>query len=333
MMERLHRLTAVFGPAGREQKVAELLQELITPHVDQVATDRFGNLMALRRGRPGAKRVMLSANMDSVGALALKISEKGMIGLTPVGNLKVQSCIGQRVVWASGAVGILQHEPGEPKDLDFRKLWCDVGASSRAEAEEAVRMGDLCVLTGELQEMGDLVAGPNLDNRAGCAVLLEVASHLTESEHDVIFTFASQGAVGNRGAAAAAFGAEPDVAFALDASTAGDVPGGPRTEVRLGGGPVLRLKDASFMPHVNLAGEVRSVAETHSIPLQTEILAAGAGVHTDASGIGLSRHGVPTAIIGLPVRYRGTAAEMINRRDLYGVADLLLKLLEAPLSL
>ena len=332
MMERLHRLAAVFGPSGREEKVAAVLRELIEPHVDEVGIDRLGNLVAVRKGRPGGKRVMLSANMDSVGALALKISEKGMIGLAPVGNLKVQSAIGQRVVWSSGAVGILQHEPAEPKDLDFRKLWCDVGASSRAEAEAAVRMGDLCAFVGELQELGDMVAGPNLDNRAGCAVLLEVAGDLTDCEHEVVFTFTCQGAVGHRGAAAAAFGAEPDLSLVLDASSAGDVPGGPKTEVRLGGGPVLRLKDAGFMPHALLSQEVQSVAAEHSIPLQTEILTAAAGVHTDATGISLARTGVPTAIIGVPTRYRGTAAEMVNRRDLYGAADLVRKLLQKPLG-
>lgn len=333
MMELLHRLTAVWGPAGREHKIAGVLHELITPYADEVRTDRFGNLIAVRRGSGKGKRVMLAAHMDTVGGLALNVSEKGLVYLAPVGDLKVHHALGQRVVWGSGAAGVLQHEPAdEPKDLDFKKLWCDIGAGTKDETLENVRLGEMCTLVGELQQMGDAVVGPALDNRAGCAVLIKVAEHLIESEHDVIFAFTAQGELGPRGAGTAAYGIDPDMAFVIDVASAGDVPRGPRVEMKLGGGPALKLKDGAYMAHQGLGDLVRKVAGEFAIPLQTEVLPSGSG-HNDAQVVSVAGQGVPTAVIDLPGRYRGTGAEMVNLRDLHGAVDLVLKLVGSPLEL
>ncbi|MDB4897356.1 MAG: endo,4-beta-glucanase [Firmicutes bacterium] len=332
LLDRLHRLAAVWGPPGREHKVAEALQEMIKPHVDEVRTDPFGNLIAVRRGRPGARRVMLAAHMDTVGAIALNVSDKGLIHLGAVGDFKAHNAIGQRVVWGSGAVGVLQHEQvGDPKEIDIKKLWCDIGSSSREDALAHVRLGDMCTLVGELQQMGEAIVGPGLDNRAGCAVLVELAEHLTETDHEVIFAFTSQGEVGPRGAGTAAFGAAPDMAFVVDVAAAGDVPGRPRVDVKLGQGPALKLKDGNYIAHHGLSELVRHVANEHQVLLQTEIV-AGPGGHTDAQVVSVAGQGVATAVLDIPARYRGTAGEMVSMRDLHATADLVIKLLRSDLS-
>lgn len=330
MMERLHRLTAAWGPAGREQRVAELLQEMIAPFADEVRTDRFGNLLAVRRGSGQGLRVMLSAHMDTIGAIATEANEQGLIRVAPVGGLRTQNAMGQRVVWGGGVVGVLQHEPvADVKEIEFKRIWCDIGASSRAEALENVALGDICTLVGDLQAMGDLVAGPGLDNRAGCAVLLQVAEYLEGSEHDLLFAFTCQGQVGPRGSGVAAYGLSPDLAITVDLTPA-EVPGGPQRGVNLGGGPALKLKDGGFMAHLPLAELVQQTAADFSIPLQIEIGSSPDGQH-DAQTIAQSGQGVPTAVIDIPVRYGGTAVEAVNVRDLHGAADLLLKLLGSPL--
>ncbi len=332
LLERLHRLAAVWGPSGREHRVAEAISEMIRPFVDEVRTDRFGNLIAIRRGKEGGRRVMLSAHMDVTGAIALNISDKGLIHLGAVGDLKPQHAIGQRVVWGSGAVGVLQHEPVEsPKDLSVKKLWCDIGATSKAEAEESVRLGDMCVLVGELQQLGDVIVGPGLDNRAGCAVLVEVAERLGDVAHEVAFVFTAQGEVGPRGAGTAAFGVDPELAFVVDVAPAGDIPRGPRVDVKLGDGPALKLKDGRYMAHGPLSDLVREVAVEHGIPLQTEIVASLES-RTDAQVVSIAGQGAPTAVIDIPGRYRGTGAEMVSAADLSATADLLVKLLESPLA-
>jgi len=332
LVERLHRLAAIWGPSGREHKVAEVIREMITPYVDEVSTDKFGNLIATKRGTAGGKRVMLAAHMDTIGAVALNVSDKGLIYMAPVGGFKAHHAIGQRVVWGSGVVGVLQHEPADDaKDVDFRKLWCDIGATSKEEALENIRLGDMCVMTGELQQMGDAMVGPALDDRAGCAVLLEVAEHLGACAHDVVFAFTCQGEIGPRGAGAAAWSIDPALAFVIDVASAGDVPKGPRVDVKLGGGPALKLKDGSYMAHQGLTDMVRQVAMDGVIPVQTEIVASPGG-HNDAQVVAVAGQGVATAVIDIPARYRGTAAEMVHVRDLHATADLLMRLLGSPLE-
>lgn len=332
LQEHLHRLTAIWGPAGREYKVAAALEEAIRPYVDEVHTDAVGNLIAVRKGRPGGKRVMLTAHMDTPGALALEVSTEGLIHLAPVGDLKAHHLVGQRVVWGSGVVGVIQHGAVDaPKELTFQKLWCDIGASSREEALDNVRLGDMCTLVGELQQMGDdLISGPNLNNRAACAVLLEVAEHLDETPHEVAFVFTTQGSLGPRGAGPAAYGLKPDAALVVETAPSGGLPGGPRVQVRMGEGPALKLKDGAFMAHWPLSELVRSVAETDGIPLQTEINPDL--VRTDAQAISSCGWGVPTAVLDLPARYIGTAGEMVSLRDLMAAADLLMKLVQNPLA-
>ncbi len=330
MLERLQRLTSVWGPSGREQKVAAMLSEMIAPFVQEVRTDRYGNLIARREGVAGGKRVLLVAHMDTPGAVAINVSDKGLIYLAPIGGLKPFAAIGQRVVWGSGITGVIQHEPvEEAKEVEFKRLFCDIGATSREEALENVSLGDLCTFVTDLQQLEDLIVAPGLDNRAGCAVLLEVAEHLVETDHEVIFAFTCHGEVGPRGAGAAAYGVEPDLAFVVDTTPSGDLPRAPRVAVRLGGGPALKLKDGGYMAHQGLSGIVRSVAEAQSIPLQIEI----SGGQSEAQVVSAAGQGVPTAVVDIPLRYRGTAGEMINLRDLYGSADLLLKLLDQSLTL
>jgi endoglucanase len=312
--------------------VAEALQELIKPHVDELRRDPFGNLIAVRRGSPGARRVMLTAHMDTIGAIALNVSDRGLIYLGPVGDFKAHNAIGQRVVWGSGVIGVLQHEPeSDPKEIDMKKLWCDIGATNLEQALANVSLGDMCTLVGDLQQMGDYIVGPALDNRAGCAVLLEVAEHLKETAHEVIFAFTSQGEVGPRGAGTAAFGAAPDLAFVVDVTAAGDVPKGPNVAVKLGQGAALKLKDGNYMAHHALSELVRHVANEHHLPLQTEIV-AGPGGHTDAQVVSISGQGVPTAVLDIPARYRGTAGEMISLHDLHATAALVMKLLKHDLT-
>ncbi|MFZ5813831.1 MAG: M42 family metallopeptidase [Bacillota bacterium] len=330
LLDRLQQLTAIWGPSGRERKVAEALAEMITPFVDEVKMDRLGNLLAIRRGTGEGRRVLLTAHMDTPGALALNVSEKGLVYLAPVGGLRAHHAIGQRVVWGSGLVGVLQTEYlEEAREVDFKRLFCDIGATSREEALENLSLGDACAFVGELQLLEDLVVGPGLDNRAGCAVLVEVAEHLGETAHDLTFAFTCHGESAVRFGGLAAHGVEPDLALVVDGGQAGDVPKAPRLGGRLGGGPALKLKDAGYVAHHGLAALVQSVAEEQAIPLQVEISQTG----SEGQLLTSAGRGVPTAVIDLPVRYRGTANEMVNLRDLHGAADLLLKLLHNPLEL
>jgi len=333
VIETLHRLAAVWGPSGREQKMTAVITDALTPLVDEVWSDRYGNVIGKRKGRPGGHKVMLISHMDTSGALAFNITETGLIYLAPIGGLKVHHAIGQRVVWGGGAVGVIQHEPtDEPRDLDFRKLWCDIGAATKDEVMDSLRVGDMCTLSGDLQQMGDLLCGPGLDNRAGCTALLAVAEHLDSSAHEVYFAFTCQGQVSARGAGPAAFGIDPAIAFVLDFAAGGDGPKAAKSHAKLGKGPAIKLKESNFMAHQGLADLIQTVADQHSIPLQV-VVGGAEPAQTEGLVVSIAHGGVRVGLIEIPGRYRGTAGEMVNIRDLHGTVDLLLKLLSDPLDL
>lgn len=329
LRERVRELAPLWGPSGREQRVCDAIKAQIAPFVSEVRTDGFGNLLAVRKGKEGGRRVLLAAHMDTPGAIALNVSDKGLIYLAPVGGLKVHCAVGKRVVWGSGAAGVLQYEHvDDPKELSFKKLFCDIGARSKEEALERVPLGDMCTLAGTVEAWGDLLVGPGLDNRLGCAVLLEVAERLGDTPHTVVFAFTSQGEVAPRGASVAAFGAEPDLAILVDSAVSGDQPGVRQLTTRLGGGPALRLKDSGFVAHRGLAERIAAAAGAAGIGLQRCVSPTGSEGWTVAS-VG---PGVPTAVIDIPVRYPGTGAEMADIRDARGAVELLLGLLGGPLT-
>ncbi len=333
MIEILHRLAAIWGPSGHEHKIAAVIAEALAPLVDQVWTDRYGNVIGKRNGAVGGHKVMLVSHMDTSGAMALNIAESGLIYLTPIGGLKVHHAIGQRVVWGTGAVGVLQHEPtDDPRELDFKKLWCDLGASTRQAVAENLRLGDMCTLSGDLWHMGELLCGPGLDNRAGCAALMAVAERLEHPRHDLYFAFTCQGQVSARGAGPAAFGINPDLAFVVDFATGGDGPRAARSHAQLGKGPVLKLKEANFMAHQGLVDLIQGVATQHSIALQV-VVGGTESSQTEGLAVSTAHGGIPVGLLEIPGRYRGTAGEVINIGDLHGTVDLLLKLLSDPLDL
>lgn len=337
MKETVTRLVSLWGPPGHEQDVAAAIRGLVEPHVDEVRTDAMGNLLAIRvAARPGGKRVMLVAHMDTMGGMVVNIGENGLLSCAGAGGFTAHGALGHRALFGRGIRGVIQHEPiDDPKEIDLKRLWVDIGATSRAEAESLVALGDMFTVEAPAIDLGDRLVAPGLDNRAGCAVLVEVARHLQDPPHEVCLVFTAQGEVttggGPRGAQAAAFGVSPDLALVVDVSPVGDTPSAPKVETRVGIGPGLKLKDGQYIAHEGVKSLLLRVADENAIPLQREILPAGQG-HSDAQVLVSSGQGIPTGVITIPARYKGTAGEMVSLRDMHGAVDLLLKVLGGPIA-
>lgn len=355
--ELIRNLTEAFGPSGQEEQVRELIASLMRPHVDGVRTDALGNLICTRgarrvgtaggpaatAGRPGAagtataeagagggKKVMLAAHMDEIGIIVTHIDDKGFLRFGTIGGVMPHRCLGQRVVFANGTVGVFGHEKlDDPKDLKFEKMFVDIGASSRAEAEEKVRIGDAAAFTRPLERAGNRLVAKAMDDRIGCAVLVEVARRLGTSPHEVYFVFTVQEEVGLRGARTAAFGLAPDVAIAVDITLTGDTPKAETMEVSLGKGAAIKVKDASLICHPGLRRSLEETARAHGITYQLEILERGG---TDAGAMQLTREGVPAGVISVPCRYAHTPSEMVDEGDVEACIELLVKALEGPLE-
>ncbi|HAI21192.1 MAG TPA: aminopeptidase [Clostridiales bacterium UBA8153] len=331
MKELIRELTQAFGPSGSEAPVRETIDTLIRPLVKEVRTDALGNLIAFRPGTGSGKRVMLAAHMDEIGVIVTAIDDKGFLRFSNIGGVNALALIGTRVVFAGGAAGVIGSEPvDELKDLKLEKLFIDVGASSRAAAEKQVGIGDMAAFHGPFQDLGDRVVAKAMDDRIGCAILVQALRELQDSPHHLIAVFTVQEEVGLRGARTSAYGAEPDVGIALDVTRVGDTPKSRTMEVSMGKGAAIKVKDASLICHVGLRRHLVEVAKAHQIPYQLEVLERGG---TDASSIQMARSGVPAGVISIPSRYIHTPSEMVDMADVRSCVQLVVKTLEGPIDL
>lgn len=336
--EILSQLTAVDGPPGSESRVAELVESLTRDLVTEVRRDALGNLIAYRRGAAEAPgRIMLAAHIDEIALVVTKV-ERGFLHIAGIGGVDPRSVVGQEVIvypsgpgserYPSGLPGYVGSRPPHLLSEDERKkvvplkdLRVDLGLPASTLDGKMVRVGDRIVVRGPYCELlNGRVATKALDNRASVAVMLGALGYLANMAHtwDVYAVATVQEEVGVRGATVAAFSVEPDLAVALDV-TFGDTPGVNSGETfpqdhgpTIGWGPNL---------HPGIVRQLKSLAGDIEIPYSIEPLPGNSG--TDAWAIQVSRSGIPTGLLSVPVRYMHSPVEMVVLTDLDRTARLL----------
>ncbi len=332
MQELLRQLCELYGPSGSEGAVRQALQELVADVAAQTRVDALGNLIVrARAGTEGGKRVMLAAHMDEIGLVVSHIDEKGFLRFAQVGGLYALTLMGQRVRFASGQIGVIGLEPVDSKnEADLPKMYVDIGAGSREEALKLVRVGDTAGMDRQFALANGRAVCKAMDDRAGCAILVEVLRSLQRSPHDIYAVFTTQEEVGLRGATTSAYGVDPQVAVAVDVTGTGDTPEARPMAVALGKGPAIKVMDGGMLAHAGLKDLLIATAEAHQIPYQREVLTGGT---TDARAIQTSRSGVPAGTVSIPTRYVHTASEMVDMADVANAVRLLVALLEGPIDL
>jgi endoglucanase len=305
---------------------------MVADLASQSRVDALGNLIVrAKAGTEGGKRVLLGAHMDEIGLIPNHIDENGFLRFTRVGGVRPHTLLAQRVRFSTGLRGVIGVEPiASPKELGFPKLYIDVGASDREEAEGLVQVGDLACMDREFTLAHNRAVGKAMDDRAGCAVLVEVLRALQSSPHDVYVVFTAQEEVGLRGATTSAYGIDPDVAIAVDVTGTGDTPEARPMAVSLGKGPAIKVKDGGMLAHPGVKDLLIQTAEANQIPYQREVLTGGS---TDARAFQTSRSGVPAGAVSLPCRYIHTTSEMVDLGDLSDAVRLLVAFVEGPIDL
>lgn len=334
MLNLMKTLTAVRGISGYEKAVSDKLMMTAAPLCDRVYNDALGSLIAYRQGSAPEnerRRIMLCAHMDEIGFLVTMIDDSGFVRVAPVGGINTVAAAYTNVVFGNGVKGILVPESGTAvSDLKVEKLYVDIGAKDRREAERKVKIGDFCALEGSLTRLcGRRIAGRPLDDRIGCAVLCKIAEQLKgrEVRDDVYFVFSVQEEVGLRGAGSAAYGIRPDAAIVYDVTLTGDGIGAKPMACVVGGGAAIKLKDRSLICDRPFADELAQTAKESGIKTQFEILLAGG---TDTAAIQISGAGVKVAALSVPCRYVHTGVEMIDLTDAEACADLTVAWLTRP---
>lgn len=325
LVNLLQKLSLAPGPPGMEDAVREIIAAELEGHVDRVEVDALGNLIAVKEGnRP--VRVMLDAHMDEVALMVRSLRKDGFINFIPLGGVDPAVLLAQRVVVhgrrgpVPGVIGAKPRHVMTEEELkkrpEIKSLYIDVGATSDEELlSMGILPGSFVTFDVSFQTSGDLVIGKAFDDRIGCLVLLEVLKSLPEDAPTVYAAFTVQEEQGLRGATVAAYRIDPEVAFALEGTIAADTPGVPEGEhaTKLGSGPALRVMDASMLTQRRVLEFMMNVAERVGVPYQLQ-LSPRSG--TDAGRIHLTRKGVPTGVVSVPVRYIHTPSSVAKLSDI-----------------
>ena len=338
----LQQLSDAFGVAGFEDEVRAKIKELVSPYGDEVKTDTLGNLFATRKGKNNFT-LMLDAHMDEIGFMVKWIDESGYLRFSPIGGWDERIVPSHQVVILTrsgkkryGVIGstpphILKDEERK-KPIPLEDMFIDVGASSRQEAADmGLRIGDPLTIHYPFTELRDgYVVGKALDDRAGCAVLIEAARRLAETalEITLVFSFVVGEEVGLRGARTAAYQINPDVALALEGTIGADVPGisEERQPVRLGRGPAITVADRTIIVSRSMVKALERVAEEGSIPYQYKLPIIGG---TDAGAIHLTRAGILTGVVSVPCRFVHSPNSTLRLNDLENTVRLVTRFTEA----
>ena len=333
----LKRLVETPSPSGFEEANAQHFRDYVAPFADEVHTDRHGNVIAAVNPK-GETRIMLSGHIDEIGFLIHHIADEGFCYFRPIGGHDTVVIVGQRVVvhTAKGPVpGVIGKKPihlltPEEREkggkVEYHDLWIDLGATGGKDevAESGVQIGD-CVTyaVGYTSLLGDRITARALDNRIGAWVVAEALRRVKDLHPQAaVFAVASvQEEIGLRGARTAAYGIDPHIGIAVDVSFATDFPSMDKrkvSELKLGKGPgILRGANANR----RLADHLVKTATDAEIPYQLSINPAGTG--TDANAIQVSRAGVTTGLVDIPLRYMHTPCEMVSLSDADNAAELL----------
>jgi putative aminopeptidase FrvX len=330
MKKLLKTLTEVFGPSGYEDAVRNVILEEVKSLADEVSVDALGNLIVRKKPSAGAKpakKIMLAAHMDEIGIIASHVDKKGFVRFTSVGTTFGRYTLGARVRFLNGVTGVVGYDRLEEIDnwLPINKMYIDVGATSRENCP--VKVGDIGAFERSFIEMGDRLVAKSLDNRAGVVVLIETLRALKSTSNDLYFVFTTQEEVGTRGAGAAAFGINPDIGIAVDVTPTGDTPNSLKMVMELGKGPCVKFRDVGMISDPRVVDWMIQTAEKAKIPYQREVLLIGS---SDAKEIQISRAGVMTGALSIPVRYVHSASEMVDINDLKNSVKLLTAMLSKP---
>lgn len=331
MKSLIQKLVETLGPSGYEKSVRDLVRAEIEPFADEIRQDALGNLLA-RKGRqsPDGLRVMLSAHMDEIGVIATHIDEKGFVRFTTIGGVNPLTCLGGRVRFIGGALGVIGVEKLENRDRtpSFDRLFIDVGATGRQDCP--VRIGEVAGFERPFMDLGNRLVAKAMDDRIAVAIQIEAMKALKDTPHEVSFVFSVQEEVGLRGAQTAAFGVDPQVGISVDVTGTGDTPLAAKMEVALGKGPAIKVRDGRMLSDPRIIEAMVAAAGRRGLPYQYEILEGGT---TDATAIQVTRSGVPAGCVSIPCRYIHSPSEMVDFNDVQNAVSLLVELLSKPIVL
>ncbi len=314
------------GISGFEYRISDKIAELFMQYADEVKTDALGNVIAVKEcGKPNAPKIMIEAHMDEIGLIVTSVTDDGFLTFAPVGGVDERTLPSTEVTVhgrhdLKGVIGIKPASMLESgKTVKIKDMAIDIGFGGE-KARSLVSVGDSITLAQSVGKLGKKqFSGKSLDDRASVAALITVMKKLQNADlhADVYAVAAVQEEVGCRGAKTAVYGINPDLAIAVDV-THGITPDNSDNAFKVGEGLTISVGPNI---HPKMAQRLFDTAEKYGIKAETEI--DGGNTGTDAWVMQVSRAGVPTALLSIPLKYMHTSVETLALSDAKAVAKLI----------
>jgi len=325
--EILKQLVLQTAISGREEKMSFFIKDLFSELCDEVYVDSFFNVTGIKRGS-GKGRILVTAHYDEIGFLVKNIDKKGFVRLASVGGVDNKILPAQEVVihGKKEVYGVIGAKPPHLINVEEKKkvakleeLYVDTGMTADS-LKKVVSIGDAVTLRPKYRELlNSRISAKTVDNRCGVTALIAAMKELSMLKHesDIYFTATTQEEFDLAGAISTAYSVEPDLAIVIDACH-GNVHDAPEDDIyTLGRGPAIGIGPQLDRIYTK---KLFKTAKEYNIPYQTDVEAGDTG--TEAWAVQVSRAGIPTTLISIPVRYMHTAIETVDMKDIINTAKL-----------
>ncbi len=335
IVEDLRDLSDAIGVSGFESRVRDLISQRVKAIADEVSVDPLGNLLATKKGARPRPRVLLVAHMDELGFIVSHLDERGFVRFEKLGGWDDRTLLGQPVRFETeggiheGLIGTkpphLQKPDEKEKVVHSEDMFADIGCSSAEEVRSlGIDIGSPFTIFHPFRLVGsERALGKALDDRVGCAVLIDVLRRLRRVRHKatVTFAFSVSEEVGARGATTAAYGVDADLCLAIEGTAGGDIPGivAERCPAQIGKGPAVTVADQSLVAHPLVLSKLKEAAKAGGVGYQIKKPLYGS---TDAGKVAVSRAGVASGVLSVPCRYIHNGLSLLSIADLRSCAEL-----------
>ena len=330
----IKKLSDAFGVSGNEGPVRNIIQRHIKDYVDEISTDKIGNLICKKNGKEKDNAIILAAHMDEIGLMAREIDKYGHIYFSMVGVLSKQTLLGQKVhiqAKKKEIHGVITHKKlhvGEESESfpEEAELFVDTGVSKKQLNAMGIEIGTYIVPEKKLGVLGgtNYISGKALDDRLGCATLIQLAESIKNPKRDIYYVFTAQEEIGMYGAKTSVWKIDASCAIAVDISFATDVTD---SGIMLGKGPVITVKDSDLIANRALVDSLIGLAKKRKIPYQLEVSDIGT---TDALYLSISKGGLPATAVGVPIRNPHSTISIADLTDVNSCMKLLKAFLQNP---
>lgn len=324
----LKEISMFTGTSGFEYNLSQRVAQYFSRYCDRVDVDKFSNVIGFKGGR-GKGRIMVTAHIDEIGLMVKAIDEGGFVAVTKIGGVDPKSLLAAEVIihGTEDIPGVIGAKPPHllspeerKKTVKLQDMYVDC-AMAKDEISKYVSVGDSITVKPYAAELlGSFFASKALDNRVGFISMLVALKELENITHDsdIYFVATVQEEVHLTGGIVSSFSLSPDLAIVVDVCH-GDSPDGDGEVVqKMEGGPSISIGPAF---HRKFTDKILDLALRENIPLQTIAEASGRGTEVFATQI--SRCGIPSVLISIPLKYMHSPVEMVSTKDMAAVGRLM----------